>query len=457
MNCFVQETQAQDLIDLVVCDPARLSDWLDDANGYQKQWVQSHQFNAEPGSVLAVPNTHGEIDVVLVGVSAVANPLWALAGLPARLPRGDYKIVSHWSDANEQLALMGFGLACYRFDRYKSQRQPEARLLVKDEWADELEVLLEASYLARDIVNTPANDMGPKELSSLAQSLAEAHGGTFHEVMGLELEEKFPAIHTVGQASSRDPRLITLKWGREDAPSLALVGKGVIFDSGGLSIKPNAGMVLMKKDLGGAAHALALAKVIMSKGLDVHLRVYIPAVENAIAGNAYRPSDIIKTRKGTTVEVGNTDAEGRVVLADALTLASEEGADRIVDFATLTGAARVALGEDLPPIYGRDLATVREIQDLSFELGDPLWPMPLFEGYREQIRPPYADLSNTGQSPMGGSVTAALFLDHFVAPEIDWYHLDIYAWNMSDRPGRPVGGEAQGIRAIWAWLKKQYA
>ena len=299
--------------------------------------------------------------------------------------------------------------------------------------------------------------MGPDELAAVAEEIAHAHDATYKVISGLELEEHFPAIHAVGRASSRDPRLITFKWGREGAPSLALVGKGVVFDTGGLSIKPASGMMLMKKDLGGAAHVLALAKVIMQLGLDVDLRVYVPAVENAIAGNAYRPSDIIATRKGTSVEIGNTDAEGRVVLADALTLAAEEGAERIIDFATLTGAARVALGEDLPPIYGRDLKAVRAIQDLSFELSDPLWPMPLFDGYRDMIQPPHADLSNSGSSPMAGSITAALFLDHFVPQTIDWYHLDIYAWNVADRPGRPIGGEAQGIRAMWAWLKATYA
>lgn len=457
MNCFVQEIESAQLIDLMALDHQSLEKWLVEASPSQKHWVAAHQFKASPGTMLVIPNEQGGIQCVLVGVDGKAHPLWALAQLPAKLPAGDYQLISDWPSADQSLALMGFGLASYRFDQYKKQLSPRARLLIPHEVSGELETLLKASVLARNIVNTPANDMGPDELEAIAQNLATEHGASFHAVSGLALEEGFPAIHTVGKASSRAPRLLVLKWGREGAPPLALVGKGVVFDTGGLSIKPNAGMMLMKKDLGGAAHALALAKVIMGLGLDVHLRVYIPAVENAISGNAYRPSDIIQTRKGTTVEVGNTDAEGRLVLADALTLASEEGAERIIDFATLTGAARVALGEDLPPIYGRDLNQVRAIQDLSFELGDPLWPMPLFDGYREQIQPPYADLSNTGTTPMAGSITAALFLDHFVGPKIDWYHLDIYAWNVGERPGRPVGGEAQGIRAMWAWLKSQYA
>lgn len=444
-----------------VLSPSQLTEWLEKAPAHHRQWTSQHGFKAKAGQWLVLPNHEGQIESVLCGRDEDKDLIWTLAHLPAKLPEGVYAL-SASTEANfrkdQQTCLyMGFGLACYRFDRYKTQAKPKAQLLMPEYLGKEFEVLLEASFLARDIVNTPANDMGPEELSHLAEEIATAHGARFKEIRGLELEEDFPAIHTVGQASSRDPRLITFQWGRADAPPLALVGKGVVFDTGGLSIKPTSGMVLMKKDLGGAAHVLALAKVIMTLGLDVHLRVYIPAVENAISGNAYRPSDIIKTRKGTTVEVGNTDAEGRVVLADALTLASEEGAERIIDFATLTGAARVALGEDLPPIYGRDLASVRTIQDLSFELSDPLWPMPLYQPYRDLIEPPHADLSNSGGSTMAGSITAALFLDHFVAKHIDWYHLDIYAWNVNDRPGRPIGGEAQGIRAMWAWLKTCYS
>lgn len=464
-----------------------LSQWRSAASEDHQRWVDANGFEAKAGRVITLPGANGEVALVLCGLgerssqksneqsSAKTTALWALAQLPTRLPKGDYQLntthLSDWSDADSMLAYLGFGLASYRFDRYKknhlktnglstnhpSTHHPAVRLHIPEAIRAEVEALVEASYLARDIVNTPANDMGPKELSDIACEIATAHGATFKEITGIELEESFPAIHVVGHASTRDPRLVTFQWGREDAPALALVGKGVVFDTGGLSIKPTSGMVLMKKDLGGAAHVLALAQVIMTLKLDVNLRVYIPAVENAIAGNAYRPSDIINTRKGTTVEVGNTDAEGRVVLADALTYASEQGAERIIDFATLTGAARVALGEDLPPIYGRNQAHTRAIQDGSFEIADPLWHMPLFDGYRDLIRPAHADLSNTGATSMGGSVTAALFLDHFVAPDIDWYHLDIYAWNLSDRPGRPAGGEAQGIRAIWAWLKTHYS
>jgi leucyl aminopeptidase len=446
---------ADSAIAIHAVDAEGLKAWLAQAPAAQRRWVEGSGFKAAGGSSLLVPGEEGKLACVLSGQSG-SERLWTLAHLPAQLPEGDYRLGNDWSGDELERALIGWGLGCYRFDRYKTQAEIKARLLLPEGLADRVEALAEASGFVRDLVNTPALDLGPAELAEIAAELAQDHNAAFEVIEGERLEREFPAIHVVGQASTRPPRLIRMQWGRADAPALALVGKGVMFDSGGLDIKPGAGMVLMKKDMGGAAHVLGLAKLIMGLGLNVNLRVYIPAVENAIAGNAYRPSDIIRTRNGTTVEIGNTDAEGRVVLSDALSLACEEGAERIIDFATLTGAARIALGEDLPPIYARDLSAAREIQDLSFELEDPLWPMPLFEGYRKQIQPAIADLSNTGTSSFGGSLTAALFLDHFVDPGLDWYHLDIYAWNLGDRPGRPAGGEAQGLRAIWAWLEKRY-
>jgi leucyl aminopeptidase len=435
-------------------DPSALKDWLGSAPEGQRRWVEASGFDASTGSHLLVPGEDG-IACVLAGREP-GDRLWSLAHLPSVLPEGDYRLASDFSDEEARRAAVGWGLGCYRFDRYKDIPRPKARLVLPDSDANEIRTLVEASAFVRDLVNTPAIDLGPSDLAEVARELAEAHNAAFEKIDGERLEKEFPAIHVVGQAASRPPCLIRMQWGDPDDPPLALVGKGVIFDSGGLNIKPGAGMVLMKKDMGGAAHVLGLARVIMSLGLKVNLRVYVPAVENAIAGNAYRPSDIIRTRNGTSVEIGNTDAEGRVVLSDALTLASEEGAERIIDFATLTGAARIALGEDLPPIYGRDTGSVRAIQDLSFEHEDPLWHMPLFEPYRKLIQPAIADISNTGTSKFGGSLTAALFLDHFVDPGIDWYHLDIYAWNLGDRPGRPAGGECQGLRAMWRWLRERY-
>ena len=421
----------------------------------QQAWVKASAFEAEPASVLTVPDETGRIARVLSG-RAEDDTLWALSHLPGVLPEGDYALAGDWSPAELEALCLGWALGHYRFDRYKPAERSSARLALPESEAGRIQALHESTVLIRDLVNTPASDLGPAELASAAQALAERFGADYRCIEGERLEREFPAIHVVGQASSRPPRLIRLQWGETDAPPLALVGKGVIFDSGGLDIKPGVGMVLMKKDMGGAAHVLGLAQLIMALGLKVNLRVYIPAVENSISGNAYRPSDIIRTRKGTTVEIGNTDAEGRVVLSDALTLACEEGAERVIDFATLTGAARIALGEDLPPLYARSTEQARAIQDRSFELQDPLWHMPLFEGYRRQIQPAIADLSNTGTSKFGGSLTAALFLDHFVEPGVDWMHLDVYAWNLGDRPGRPAGGEAQGLRAIFDWLEQTY-
>ncbi|MFP4207867.1 MAG: leucyl aminopeptidase family protein [Wenzhouxiangella sp.] len=453
MSMFI--TDSDRAVALHSVDSEGLKRWLETADPAQARWVKATGFRPERGRWLAVPGSDGRLACVLSGREG-DDRLWALAHLPGVLPEGDYLFEADWPAEELQRARIGFGLGGYRFDRYKPAAQRSVRLVVPVDELRELEVLVDAACYVRDLVNTPALDLGPAELARSAEQLAEQCGAQFEVIEGERLAREFPAIHVVGQASSRPPCLIRLQWGEADAPPLALVGKGVIFDSGGLDIKPGSGMVLMKKDMGGAAHVLGLAKIIMSLGLKVNLRVYIPAVENAISGNAYRPSDIICTRNGTTVEIGNTDAEGRVVLSDALSLACEEGAERIIDMATLTGAARVALGEDLPPVYARDQAQARAIQDLSFEVEDPLWHMPLFDPYRDYIRPPIADLSNSGTSRFAGSLTAALFLDHFVEPGIDWYHLDIYAWNLGDRPGRPAGGEAQGLRALWVWLNRLY-
>jgi leucyl aminopeptidase len=448
-------SQADGATPVHVLDADSLDRLLPDLPAPQQAWIRASRFDAEPASVALLPDEDGGLDRVLCGHPA-DDALWALAALPARLPDGDYRLEGEFSADQLERLYLGWALGHYLFDRYKPAPRSKARMVLPDSLANRVQALAEATTLVRDLVNTPASDLGPAELAEAARELAERFDADYRCVEGEALAREFPAIHVVGQASSRGPRLIRLQWGDDSAPPLALVGKGVIFDSGGLDIKPGAGMVLMKKDMGGAAHVLGLAQLIMALGLKVNLRVYIPAVENSISGNAYRPSDIIRTRNGTTVEIGNTDAEGRVVLSDALTLACEEGAERVIDFATLTGAARIALGEDLPPLYARDTEQARAIQDRSFELEDPLWHMPLFEGYRRQIQPAIADLSNTGTSKFGGSLTAALFLDHFVDAGIDWMHLDVYAWNLGDRPGRPAGGEAQGLRAIFDWLEKTY-
>lgn len=432
-----------------------LGEWLDTAGTDERRWVESHRFRAAPDTHLVIPDGQGGVACVLVG-HRPEDRLWVLASLPDRLPGGDYFLDADWPATEQMRACIGWGLACHRFDRYKTMPTVTTALVVPEAVQRETEVFVKAGTRVRDLVNTPAVDLGPAELAAATRALGAEYGAEFSLIQGEELEQGFPAIHAVGQAASRPPCLARLQWGDPSHPPLALVGKGVIFDSGGLNIKPGAGMVLMKKDMGGAAHVLGLAELIMALELPVNLRVYIPAVENAIAGNALRPSDIIRSRNGTSIEIGNTDAEGRVILSDALSLACEEGAERILDFATLTGAARIALGEDLPPVYGRDQDQLRALQDLSFLLEDPIWHMPLYRPYKAQIQPALADLSNTGTTPQGGSLTAALFLDHFVDPGVDWYHFDIYAWNLGDRPGRPAGGEVQGIRAVWRWLHGLY-
>jgi leucyl aminopeptidase len=306
-------------------------------------------------------------------------------------------------------------------------------------------------------VNTPTEHMGPSQLADAVIREADHFEAQTCIVAGEELlTANFPAIHAVGRASTREPRLVEMTWGDEDAPQLVLVGKGVCFDTGGLDLKSAAGMALMKKDMGGAAHALALARLVMENRLPVRLRLLISAVENSVSGNAYRPGDIIPTRKGLSVEIGNTDAEGRVVLSDALALACEASPDLVIDFATLTGAARIALGADLMPVFSNREEIARGIQQAGEEMEDPMWIMPLFQPYRKLIESPIADLNNSGKSSYGGCITAALFLEHFVEPEVPWVHIDTFAWNQSDRPGRPQGGEALSLRAVFHYLQSRY-
>ncbi|GAB4172383.1 MAG: leucyl aminopeptidase family protein [Wenzhouxiangellaceae bacterium] len=441
-------------IPLRIVDQAGFDRWLADAGEIGRNYAAATGFEPGQDRVLLVPGPDGRLAEVLVGRSD-DGATWTLASLPKQLPEGDFELRDAAALPVESLAL-GWALGSYRFDRYKSMASSAARLRVDAAMRDRLAPLIEAWAWVRDLVNTPASDLGPAELADEAAALAKRHGARIEVIDGERLAREFPAIEAVGRASTRAPRLICMRWGEPGDPPLALVGKGVVFDSGGLNLKSAAGMVLMKKDMGGAAHALALAGLVMQQGWPVDLRVYVPAVENAVSGNAYRPSDIVRTRSGTTVEIGNTDAEGRVVLADALTLAGEQGAERIIDFATLTGAARIALGEDVMPLYARDAAQARALQDLSFELDDPLWHMPLYYPYKQLIQPRLAELTNSGGTSHGGSLTAALFLEHFVPQGVDWMHLDIYAWNTADRPGRPAGGEAQSLRTLSSWLEQRY-
>lgn len=419
-----------------------------------RRWSDANGFKAQPGRILALPSAQGVLKQALVGETAEPDP-FALASLCRSLPEGNYRLSGDLGQPD--LFALGWCLDAYRFERYRKASPTGPRLVCPD-GVDRHQVLRAASAtrLVRDLVNTPASDMGPDELEQAARALARAHRAKISVIAGRVLERDFPMIHAVGKASPRAPRLIDISWGPLRAPRLTLVGKGVCFDTGGLDIKPASGMALMKKDMGGAAHVLGLAQMIMSAGLKLRLRVLVPAVENAIAGNAFRPGDVLTSRKGLTVEIGNTDAEGRLVLADALALADEEAPDLLIDMATLTGAARVALGPDLPPVFTDDDALAEEIMQAGQRVNDPVWRLPLWRAYGRLFESPIADLNNSGDSGFAGSITAALFLRRFVAKAKAYAHFDIFAWTPAARPGRPRGGEAQAMRALFEVVRNRF-
>ncbi len=435
---------------------AALGVWLAAQEKRVSAWVEATRFTAASGKTCAIPDSEGGLGEVLVGI-AEEDDLWPYGGLPSTLPEATYRLVEDGLDESAQSrAALGWALGAYGFTRYKAKERGLARLAwpaMADRGA--VERAAEAIYLARDLINTPAGDMGPAELAEAAQRVGKAHGAAVTVTVGESLvAENYPAIHAVGRASARAPRLIDLRWGRT-GPRITLVGKGVCFDSGGLDLKSSSNMKLMKKDMGGAAHTLGLAQMIMAAQLPVRLRMLIPAVENSIAGNAYRPLDIIRTRKGLTVEIGNTDAEGRIILADALTEADRESPDLLIDCATLTGAARVALGPDLPALFSNHDATAEALIRHGVAERDPVWRLPLFKPYRRGLDSKIADLNNIWDSPYAGAITAALFLQEFVSPTTPWVHLDIMAWNTTSRPGRPEGGEAMGLRALYALVAER--
>lgn len=423
-----------------------------------RRWADAAGYTGESGKHLLVPDAEGRLARVLVGVDEEART-WAFAALPQALPEGTYRIDAALAPEEATRAALGWALGGYRFDRYK-KRDRKLPSLVWPESADRGEAmrLARGVALARDLVNTPAEDMGPAELAAAARSIAERHGARCREIVGEALlAENYPAIHAVGRASARQPRLIDLVWGPEDAPKVTLVGKGVCFDSGGLDLKPSSNMRLMKKDMGGAATVLGLADAVMDAGLPVRLRVLVPAVENAVSANSFRPLDVIRTRKGLTVEVGNTDAEGRLILCDALAEADSEKPALLVDCATLTGAARVALGPDLPALFCNDDALADELLAAGRRVEDPLWRLPLWQPYRKLLDSKVADINNVGESSFAGAILAALYLAAFVSEKTPWAHLDLFAWNSRARPGRPEGGEAYALRALYAALRARFA
>ena len=434
---------------------------LAEAPERERNWLTATGFSADQGKLALLPGEDGRLSRVLVGLGETMDlgaGIWALAGLPDALPEGSYRIESVADGADPTHLAVGWALATYAFTRYRAKKG-SVTALVWPEGADRgrVERLARAVFLARDLANTPAGDLGPAELAAEAMRVAKAAGAEHRVIVGEELlAENYPTIHAVGRAAAQAPRLVDIVWGELTAPKLTLVGKGVCFDTGGLDLKTASGMRLMKKDMAGAAIVLGLAHAIMDAGLPVRLRVLLPLVENAVSGNAVHPMDIVRTRKGLTVEIGNTDAEGRLILCDALAEAATEKPALLIDMATLTGAARVALGPELAALFCNDDGLAEALLASARAEDDPMWRMPLWRGYRKMIDSKIADLNNVSESPHAGAVTAALYLQEFVEPDIPWAHLDVMAWNAQSRPGRPEGAEATALRALYAHIADRF-
>ncbi|MFM9865082.1 MAG: leucyl aminopeptidase family protein [Micropepsaceae bacterium] len=452
-------TSAQGALPIYAVTPASLEAALGGQLERHAKWLKASGFAASAGKVQLLPGDGDSVAGAVFGLGSNDDP-FACAALPSLLPQGTYVFASKPPGCDGNRLALSWAMGTYAFSRFKSQDKPKVHpRLVWPEGADPAHVarVAQGIFSARDLVNTPANEMGPAELAQAAERVARAHGASFAVIEGRELlAQNYPMIWTVGAGSSRAPRLIDIRWGEAKHPRVTLVGKGVCFDSGGLDIKPASGMLTMKKDMGGAAAVLGIAHMVMDAKLPVSLRVLIPAVENSISGDAYRPGDVLKSRKGLTVEIGNTDAEGRLVLADALAEADQDKPDLLICMATLTGAARVATGFDLPPFFTKDDVLASDLAAAAEREADAMWRLPLWRGYRDLIDSKVADLNNSPASPNGGAITAALFLSCFVEKSASFAHFDIAAWNERARPGRPVGAEAQGVRAIYAMLSTRY-
>ncbi len=465
-------------IALVPQSQSTLDNYLKTQPEFVSNWVRQTNFQAKPDSFCLIPGPQGGIQQVLVGIHEPSDqeesaPIWAIADLALKLPRNVYHIESDWDEDTLQQAAIGWGLGAYRFEFYKQafidkQLADEqhshclpATLKLDASIAhrfEEIHAFVDAFTLVRDLVNSPANQMMPEDLSAITQEVAAQFKADFSEIVGDDLlEQNYPAIHAVGRASVHAPRLLKLEWNTHSScPLLCLVGKGVCFDTGGLDLKPSKFMRNMKKDMGGAAHVLGLAHLIMALKLPVRLQLLVPAVDNAISGDAYRPGDVLNTRNGKTVEIDNTDAEGRVVLCDALSFASEQSPDLIIDFATLTGAARVAVGTEIPALFSNKTTLAAKIQQAAMGSGEVVWPLPMHQPYRAQLDSSVADLLNSSDEGYAGAITAALYLNEFVPDTVDWAHLDVMAWNTRQRAGRPKGGEAMGLLAVYRFLAGRY-
>ncbi len=443
-------------VPLRILSPKAFAGWEKKQPAFPRAWIKARGFKPKAGESLVLPDKSGKIAQV---VACVSDPveIWDLAGLARGLPKGTYKLEGASREEETKLAL-GWLLGSHCFSRYKKD-EGHASTLCLSKKTDLRPIALMAETIAwvRDLITMPAEDLGPAELAEAARETARRFGAKVKEIVGDDLLKKnYPAIHAVGRASPRAPRLIDLTWGHPKHPKVTLVGKGVCFDTGGLDIKSSAGMFLMRKDMAGAAIALGLARLVMARKLPVRLRVLIPAVENAVDGRSFRPSDIIKMRSGLTVEVGNTDAEGRLVLADALAEAASEKPELLIDFATLTGASRTALGTELSALFTDDEALAIDLMAAGQEQEDPLWRLPLYKGYEKMLKSAFADIGSSANSPYAGAITAALFLQRFIPKNLRWAHLDLMGWNVSSRPGRPEGGEAMALRAVFTMLEKRF-
>lgn len=456
-NCFLTTTD-KTAIPVYAMTVQNYRVWISAKDEHFQQWVESTNFNAKPGTICLVPGEAGRVQCVLLGIKS-EDDFWSFGALPRGLPPGIYSLTHSEFKSKEHCyrASLAWGLGAYQYSRYQDAKPVAQLVLPKECQVSDISDLVDSICLGRDWVNTPADVMTPAYLAETVKQLAKECSAKFSVIVGDKLlKANYPTIHAVGRGSSCEPRLAELHWGEKNAPLITLVGKGVCFDSGGLDLKPAAGMRLMKKDMSGAAHTLTLARMIMKQKLRVRLRVLIPAVENAIDGNSYHPGDVVKTRAGIHVEIDNTDAEGRLVLCDALAAASEDSPELIIDFASLTGAARVALGPDIAAFYSSDESVAQQVVAASKTHFDPLWPMPLYQPYAKYLKSDIADCVNSSSTGYAGSITAALYLQKFVPETIPWVHFDATGWNSESRPGRPKGAEILAVRAMFEFLKERF-
>lgn len=457
MQYFVSEIK-QKTIPIIPVVMQTFETWLQSQDPVVKNWISATGFKAKPGTYCLLGNAQGNIEKVFLGLNSLQET-WAFGALPKALPAGVYEITGEYTDNALFHACIAWGLGCYQFTPYKKAPEVMAKLLIPKQYNPELiKNIVTSIYLVRDLINTPTDDMTPADIADVVEKLAEEFGATTQQIIGEQLlKQNYPTIYTVGRASEHEPRLIDMRWGEAGKPKITLVGKGVCFDSGGLDIKPASGMLTMKKDMAGAAHVIGLARMIMQAKLPVQLRVLIPAVENAVSGNAYHPGDIITTRKGITVEVTNTDAEGRLILCDAIAEAVTENPDILIDFASLTGAARIALGPEMAAMFSTHDEVAEDLLQCAQEQQEPVWRMPLYTPYRRYLESVMADMVNAVLSTDGGgAITAALFLKEFVPNNIPWVHFDIMASNPKAQPGKPEGGEADALRTVFCYLRRRF-